>query len=92
MAISNASPWGSAFFEAFSTTHSGIALSKIPVLFSSCKIPSGNAYISLRTFSAFILQTKGPGGDLPARIHVDSKSSCRFEEFPPRKWEPNSKE
>jgi hypothetical protein len=38
-------------------------------------------HLSSTFFSIHHSQRKRPGGDLPARIHVDSKSSCRFEEF-----------
>jgi hypothetical protein len=59
---------GDAFFEAFSTLRSGIALSKIPARFSSGKTPSGNAYIWLRTFSAFVTpKEKGREIHFPAR-------------------------
>jgi hypothetical protein len=62
-------PWG-VFCEVFSTTHSGIALSKIPARLSSYKTPSDKAYIWFRPSSASSLpKKKGQEVSLPPQRH-----------------------
>ena len=80
------SPYGKALSDAFWCRSKRLFCtepSNSPVPFSSCKIPSGNAYIWLRTFSAFILPKKKARRRSPGPNSYRSKSSSRFVEFPP---------